>query len=229
MPYPFGTFSKAVPTALAINAAPANGRYCDPACTLWSLCYADNVQRYRPTILEALEKRSETSAALTRYLHDLMTSAAVQRLAEAPWVRFSVFGSFPDGSALTRAQRQLLAKLAKHVDPSRTHFPLETARKYLTYSKLGFEPRLSLGLNPDLKKLRRHADKRCSATIGNPEDKNPGWQARNLDLAKTEARKLRRLGIPTKVCPAIAGSAKCGSCKLCSGSSKFLTLFSLHA
>jgi hypothetical protein len=151
----------------------------------------------------------------------------------APWIRLSAFGSVPSATQLTEKQAELFRRLGAKLAPvsERVHFPVETASKYKLYTKLGFFPRLSLGTNPSTKRLRRamHANEQVSL-VADSGDRKPGWTKRQIDYARTLRRKLQKRfpAKAIKVCPAVAGSAKCGACTLCSHNGADIVIYPRH-
>lgn len=212
-----GSFSKAVPDAVAINFAPSSGVNCSDTCKVKHQgCYARNTETRKPSIHVSLERKAQDQ---TGYLHNLTKPHTLIKLHHAPWIRFSVFGSVPPAARLTETDRKHLIMLAGFCDPETTHLPVETLAKVRTYQKLGFFPRLSLGPNPSTRRIRNMLKLGIPISlIVDPMHQAPGWTDHAKTLAKLTARKLRKIyQKKILVCPAIIGSAKCGQCKACNG------------
>jgi hypothetical protein len=231
----FGTFHKGKPGALAVNFSPSAADNCSVTCTLrkLGLCYSEAVEAYRPSVLRNLQAKAKD---LTGYLKKLTHFDNLTKMMMAPWVRFSSFGSVPPASRLTQPQRSMLTRIAQALDPHRTHLPVETVAKWRTYRRLGFFPRLSLGVNPSARRIRHYLTHNIPVALtvspGNPEALEPGWTLASKIQARQVARKLRKRfpGKTIKACPAVLGSAKCGDCCLCEGTEKGadLIIYPLH-
>jgi hypothetical protein len=172
------------------------------------------------------------AADLSGYLRALLQSR--DQVLEAPWIRISAFGSVPPAGRLSRLQRDLMGnflRMLEQRDPTTVHFPVETSEKQKAYRVGKYFPRLSLGLNPSLRRISGWLRKGrpISMTYG-PETLEPGYTRAAISGSKTLARELRRKSPDhnIKVCPAIAGNAKCGACKLCSLSGADLVIYPLH-
>lgn len=212
-----GSFSKAVPDAVAINFAPSSGVNCSDTCKVKQAgCYARNTEARKPSIHVSLERKARDQGG---YLRKLTKPHTLVKLHHAPWIRFSVFGSVPPATRLTETDRKHLTMLAGFCDPEKTHLPVETLAKVRTYQELGFAPRLSLGPNPATRRIRNMVKLGIPISlIVDPMHQKPGWTEQAKILAKQTARKLRKIYQgKILVCPAIIGSAKCGECKACNG------------
>jgi hypothetical protein len=193
------------------------------------LCYAVRAEKRKPPIKVNLERKV---ADLSGYLRALLQSR--DQVLGAPWIRISAFGSVPPVSRLSRLQRDLVGsflRVLEQRDPATLHFPVETSEKQEAYRVGKYFPRLSLGLNPSIRRISGWLQKgRPIAMTYGPETLEPGYTRAAIPGSKTLARELRRK-FPDhniKVCPAIAGNAKCGACKLCALDGADLVIYPLH-
>lgn len=216
-----GEFGKGVPGAIALNFAQSGGINCDPGCQFFeSFCYAQNLEQHRSSLRANLQWKAD-------HLDEYLSAILQQRpkLEEAPWIRFSAFGSVP--ASLTDEQSHAFRAIASVLDPERTHFPVETRDKVDLYRALGFHPRLSLQTA-----VPEALDVPLSVVADDPADRARGWTGRNMDRARQLRRDLqaRFPRASVKVCPAVLGSAKCGQCRACSGlGGADVTIFPGHA
>jgi hypothetical protein len=222
-----GTFSKGVTGAVTLNFAPSGGKYCSDTCPLkGNGCYAQHVEKMKPSVKLSNERKA-------RVLSNTLAEMLARLDTAAPWIRLSAFGSVPSATQLTEKQTELFRQLGEKLAPvsERVHFPVETASKYKLYTRLGFFPRLSLGNNPSSKRLCRamHADEQISL-VADTGDRKLGWTKRQIDYARALRRKLqKRFPAKTvKVCPAVAGSAKCGECTLCGRDGADIVIYPRH-
>jgi hypothetical protein len=237
--YPFGTFNKATPGALAINFAPSSGHNCDLSCPLHrdngGGCYATAAEKHRPNITRSLAARA---LAPVEYVRDVLDGLNKANLCRVPWVRFSVFGSLPLATdvEVNPILEGLLRRLALRLRPHahKVHLPVETMRKATLYRALGFFPRLSLATAyaaedgadggtdgaDKLKPIRDtlNAGLPVSITSDDGLGEGRGWTKRQREHARRVTIPQLRRAFPDKKvrgCPAVLGNAKCGACRLC--------------
>jgi hypothetical protein len=227
-----GTYGKGIPGSLTVNFAPSGGKNCSDTCQLKKsgLCYATRAEARKPSIKVNLERKA---ADLSGYLKALLQSR--NQITEATWIRISAFGSVPPTGRLSRLQRDLMGSFLRMLaqrDPTTVHFPVETPEKQEAYRVGEYFPRLSLGLNPSPRRISGWLQKgRPVAMAYDPGTREPGYTRAAISGSKTLARDLRRK-FPDhniKVCPSIAGNAKCGACKLCALDGADLVIYPLHA
>ena len=212
-----GGFSKAVPGAVSINFSVSGGAHCDDSCTLKSsICYAIGQTARKPSIRVNGQRHEDNPeafvAALTEPQH-------LKRLCSAPWVRFSAFGAFFRPSTITprieSGMRQLAAALTAAGRMHLTHFPTETLAKARILRDYGFRPRVSCGTDDTrLPAVLAEGFTASLVVMGNKRAQGRNKRA-HCAPAFEKARELRAQGVDAKVCPAIAGNAKCGDCTLC--------------
>ena len=233
---PFGSFSKSVKGGLSLNFSTSGGRHCDPSCPLMSVCYAQGVERTYTTVNRQLVTR-EAVGGFTALLKDATTPKALAKMSSAPWFRFSVLGSIPDPRTWTKAQRKMLKTLADNVPHGLTHFPVETIRKARALINLGFSPRVSHGAHvealragiPASVSVQLNRDNGAPVRIRACNKKKLAHQAHlkfRAMVAELEAKLGRRLH--AKLCPAIIGNAKCGSCTMCANPEIDLIGYPIH-
>jgi hypothetical protein len=216
-----GSFSKALPGAVAINFSQSASTWCSDLCQhKRASCYAKNNEARKPSLQANLSWKQDNQLEYLRAIIESPTHTA--RIRTAPWVRLSAFGTVPPSEVLQASAplTKAFRKLAKLLSPlaARVHFPVETADKFNAYRALGFHPRLSLQTqDPDEIADAVRAGIPVSLAVGDPSDKAPRWTLRNKERARSFARKLRALlpGKRVTVCPAILGRAKCGDCTAC--------------
>ena len=212
-----GSFSKGTPGALAVNFSVSGGRHCDSSCTLKnSICYAIGQTARKPSIRVNGQRHEDHPeafvAALTEPQH-------LERLTTAPWIRFSAFGAFFQPSTITRpiadGMRRLAAALTAAGRMHLVHFPTETMAKARILRSYGFRPRVSCGT--DHARLPAVLSEGFTASLVVTGAKRATGKRKRAHCAPAfeKARELRAQGVDAKVCPAIAGNARCGDCTLC--------------
>lgn len=217
-----GTFSKGVPGANTINFAPSGSVNCSNECELkGTVCYAEAVEKLKGSITVNLIRKAADPEGFAQELAD-----NAHKLADAPWIRFSAFGSIP--TVVSRDWFQNMKRVAAHLPMDRVHFPVETLFKAATVKALGFMPRVSATTSEA--KLRDILTNAHVASLV----VDCGKRVRGRNKRKTAqpafdtARELNAEGIKTKVCPAITGSAKCGQCRLCADPTVKVIIYPLH-
>lgn len=218
----FGTFGKGIAGSRTINFGVSGGMFCDPGCTLkGNGCYAETIEKSKANITKNLVKKQADVDGYAKVLAD-----NVWRIADAPFVRFNSFGSIP--ATGSQVWVDSMKQLSRYLDSDRVHFPVETAWKAAIVTMMGFVPRLSLGLKPEMVQETVAKGTKVSVVI----DCGKRVQKKNkrtiAQPAFEYAKGLNAKGITAKVCPAITGSAKCGACKLCTGSGPMVVVYPLH-
>ena len=212
-----GTFSKGTPGAVAVNFSISGGVHCDSSCTLKrTICYAVTQTARKPSI-RVNGERHETHPE--SFVEALTEPQHLERLTTAPWVRFSAFGAFfrPDTITprIADGMRRLAAALAAAGRMHVVHFPTETLAKARILRDYGFNPRVSCGTDhARLAPVLAEGFTASLVVIGAKRAIGKHKRAHSAP-AFAKARELRAQGIDAKVCPAIAGNAKCGDCTLC--------------
>ena len=222
-----GSFGKGLPGSITLNFSTSGGNNCDRGCRYHpdsthalaaptvARCYAATCEnRHDRTQLRAkLERHEATDASV---LITLAMSELDRKGWDAPWFRFSAFGSVP--MEVPDNFADLILQLRAHGVP--IHLPIETAEKAERYRHAlvgtGVAVRESA---TDMLRWETVATP-MSMVAGSMEDK----PAKRIRDAK-ELAALRAAGTGRKVivCPAVAAmhlrtksdKAKCGACTAC--------------
>lgn len=221
-----GTFGKAIAGAVSVNFSVSGGEHCDDSCELKnSGCYACVSQKVKPSIYINLERKQNSKS---EYLQQLASAKSIKKMVSATWVRFSTFGSIYAPSALSQADNENLRTIAKALDHTKVHFPVETIEKGLHMNTLGFKTRVSA--NTNVSRLTEILSHGLNASVVIQGDKMARGKNKRLHSSKAFAymRELNSQGISAKVCPAIAGNAKCGQCTLCANESIKVIVYPMH-
>lgn len=218
----FGSFGKGIAGSRTINFGVSGGEFCDPGCTLkGNGCYAETTEKLKTSITKNLVKKQADPEGYAKVLAD-----NVWRIANAPFVRFNSFGSIP--ATGSQVWVDSMKQLARYLDPAIVHFPVETAWKAAIVTMMGFVPRLSLGLKPEMVQETVAKGTKVSVVIDCGKRVRGKNKRTTAQPAFEYAKGLNAQGITAKVCPAITGSAKCGACKLCTGSGPMVVVYPLH-
>jgi hypothetical protein len=217
-----GTFGKGVPGSRTINFAPSGSENCSDECVLKGReCYAETTEKLKGSITVNLVKKAANPEG---YARELAENA--HKIADAPWIRFSAFGSIPMVASWDWFQS--MKKVASALPLDRVHFPVETLVKAATVKAMGFIPRVSAATS-EAKLLDILKNDHVASLVVNCGKRVRGKNKRvTAQPAFDKAKELTAKGIRTKVCPAITGSAKCGQCKLCADSSVKVVIYPLH-
>lgn len=222
-----GSFGKGIAGSVTVNFAPSGGANCDDSCPLKKsrICYAISAESRKPSITVNLERKA---ADFSGYLSELVSDKAIAKLNAAPWVRFSAFGSIKDPNDISAADTAKLEYIAANIDHTKTHFPVETERKAAFLKSIGFNPRVSAATNLESAESLIIKGFQVSATVQGEKRAVGKNKRKHSQKAFDTAAEFRARGISAKVCPAIAGSAKCGDCKLCADKSIDLIIYPMH-
>lgn len=222
-----GSFGKGVPGSVTVNFGISGGKNCDDSCTLKQsgACYAITTEKVKPSITVNLERKENN---ITEYLQELTSPKAIAKFNAAPWIRASAFGSIPSPDKLTDQNLDSLRTIADNVDHSKLHFPVETMDKAQVLRMVGFNPRVSAGT--DKQKALSYVIQGFNTSLVVEGPKRAMGKNKRLysEPAFELSKELNSQGITSKVCPAIAGSAKCGACKLCADKDIDLILYPMH-
>lgn len=221
-----GSYGKGVVGSATVNFTTSGGKHCDDSCPLkGNGCYAIATEAMKPSITINLERKEEN---VSDYLQALATPKAIAKLQAAPWVRFAAFGSIPAPSELTLGDFANLRTIAASLDHTRVHFPTETLAKADMLKVAGFMPRVSVATN--LKALPQVIKAGHVASCAVKGDKLARGKNKRAHSAQavTFMRELKEQGISAKVCPAVAGNAKCGACTACADKSVQVIVYPMH-
>ena len=221
-----GSFGKGIPGSVTVNFGVSGGANCDDSCTLkGNGCYAITTEAVKPSITVNLERKQ---ANLTQYLTELTSHKALAKLNAAPWIRASAFGSIPAPDKITDKQYKLLETFAAGITNERLHWPVETLDKARLLRSVGFNPRYSAGLDVTKAISAVIQGFNTSLVVEGPKKARGKNKRKYSEPAFIAMRDLTSQGINSKVCPAIAGSAKCGACTLCSDKSIDVIIYPMH-
>ena len=221
-----GTYGKGVEGSCTVNFTLSGGRHCDDSCPLKDgPCYAITTEAMKPSISVNLERKQNNIDA---YIGQLASPKSLGKLARAPWVRFAAFGSIPEPGELSRKAKNGLKQIAQALDHSRVHWPTETLKKARMLKTLGFTPRVSVATNTqNLGKVLR-AGHVASCTVAGEKLARGKNKRAHSSKAIAFVRDLQSKGIAAKVCPAVAGEAKCGSCTACANPNVSVIVYPMH-
>jgi len=221
-----GTYGKGVTGSATVNFTTSGGRHCDDSCPLkGNGCYAITTEAMKPSITINLEKKQEN---IGEYLQALVAPKAISKLQQAPWVRFAAFGSIPAPADLTLQDFKHFRTIGAALDHSRVHFPTETIAKADMLKVAGFTPRVSVATNTEnLHKVLQAGHVASCAVKGDKLARGKNKRAHSAQ-AITFVRDLRAQGINAKVCPAVAGNAKCGACTACADKRVQVIVYPMH-
>jgi hypothetical protein len=219
-----GTYGKGIAGSVTINFTVSGGKHCDDSCRLKGAgCYAEQTGKVKPSITVNLEKKEANFSA---YLSTLATPKGLEKIRNAPWIRFAAFGSVPAPSSWTDDDRANLAKIAKAAEANgRYHFPIETVEKARALKAVGFSRvRVSDGASVEA----RLNGFPVSVVVQGAKRAIGKNKRAHAAPAFERAKEYRANGVNAKVCPAIVGSAKCGSCTLCADNNVAIVIYPMH-
>ena len=220
-----GSYGKGVAGSATVNFTVSGGKHCDPSCAIRAQCYAITTEAMKPSITINLERKEEH---FSEYLQALTTPKAIAKLQQAPWVRFAAFGSIPAPSLWSLADFHAFSRLAQALDHSKVHFPTETIEKANVLQVAGFMPRVSVATKVEnLPKVLAAGHVASCAVKGDKLARGKNKRSHSAH-AITFVRDLRSQGINAKVCPAVAGNAKCGSCTACADPAVQVIVYPMH-
>ena len=206
---------------------------CDPRCRLLELCYASRIERIYKGLNAKLADHAKRGPLW-------VVNQAILQLRPKPirWFRFSVNGSVPEKYSLgsdwpkfTTALRILISKA--QVLGAKVHFPVESINKARAYRTalqgLNIVVRRSVqtGLSAAI-----NAKDHCSIVISDgplhsgcvtKEEKRT-----NTAASYAAAKRIRAAGRSAVVCPAVAGSSKCGKCTACADPAVDIVVYPFH-
>jgi len=224
---PLSTFSKAVANAIALNFSPSGGSWCGKGCSHHPAnggkCYAARLEAMRGSLAKSLARKQTAHGDHLKWLARVWDPAG-----SIPWIRFSAFGTVPHDPNPNREDwLALAAKLSQF--QGRVHFPVETTTKFERYAALGFSPRLSLQ-SASVPSILGHTRLGRPVAVTVRGDKQGGESAKRANIRESRilASKLRSLGRSAVVCPAIAGSSKCGKCRACADTRVSTVIYPEH-
>jgi hypothetical protein len=219
-----GTYGKGIEGSATVNFTVSGGKHCDDSCSLKGAgCYAEQTGKVKPSITVNLEKKE---ADFSGYLATLATPKGLEKIRTAPWVRFAAFGSVPVPSSWTNEDRANWTKIAEAAEShGRYHFPIETVEKARALKALGFSRvRVSDGASVEA----RLNGFPVSIVVQGAKRATGKNKRAHAAPAFEKAKQYRARGVNAKVCPAIAGSAKCGSCTLCADNDVAIVIYPMH-
>jgi hypothetical protein len=221
-----GSFGKGIKGSVTVNFGISGGSNCDDSCTLkGNGCYAITTEAVKPSITVNLERKQNN---LTQYLTELTSPKALAKFNAAPWIRASAFGSIPAPEQITDDQYSLLKDLATGITNKAIHWPVETLDKARLLRSVGFNPRYSAGLDVSKAISAVIQGFNTSVVIQGPKRATGKNKRKHSEPAFIAMKDLSSQGITSKVCPAIAGSAKCGACKLCADPKIDVIIYPMH-
>jgi hypothetical protein len=222
-----GAYSKGIAGSATVNFSVSGGAHCANECPLKGVaCYAENVQGMKPSVRRNLERHEADPLGFLQEL-GAPKSPHLTKLHNAPWVRFSAFGSIY--SVISEAMREPLMRVALAVRNGFYHFPVETIAKARTMRELGFDAvRVSCADNLTKMHLALAEGLATSLVIAGPKRALGKNRRAHSAPAFAKAHELRKSGIKALVCPAIAGSAKCGACRACANNDVQVVIYPLQ-
>ena len=219
-----GSYGKGIAGSVTVNFTVSGGKHCSDTCPLkGNGCYAITTEAMKPSITINLERKENDISA---YLDAISTPTALGKLSAAPWVRFAAFGSIPE--TLSEKDQENLKTVAEALDHSRVHFPTETLGKAAMLKRAVFTPRVSVATKTENLGQVLAAGHVASCTVKG--EKRAIGKNKRLHSGQAIAfvRSLHKQGITAKVCPAVAGSAKCGQCTACAKNDVQVIVYPMH-
>jgi hypothetical protein len=212
-----GSFSKAVPKAIALNFSESGGANCSTKCEALKkgVCYAVHTERMKLSIQVSGQRKRELGFAALCAAYQAKIEKLVSKGETIPWIRFSTFGSVPN-RRLTGHEMEAFADMVRSF-PADTpvHFPVETREKAERFRAIAVAFELDLVVRESCQ-----SDKRMREASG-PSSRivfKGATKRERLENATDLARTLP----DARVCPAIASTInrrprpiKCGQCTLC--------------
>ena len=221
-----GAFGKGRAGSVTVNFGVSGGRNCSDTCTLkGNGCYAITTEAVKPSITVNLERKQNN---LTKYLTELTSPAALNKLNRASWIRCSAFGSIPDPAEITQEQTNLFKQIGQGINNKLLHWPVETLDKARFLRSVGFNPRYSAGLDKNKAICATIMGFNTSLVVEGTKLARGKNKRIHSAAAFDTAKDLNKRGIRAKVCPAIAGSAKCGDCTLCADKQVQVIIYPKH-
>lgn len=212
-----GTFSKAVPNAVALNFSESGGMNCSTKCEALKkgVCYAIHTERMKPSIQVSGQRKRELGFANLCKSYQRQIERKKAKGEAIPWIRFSTFGSVPN-RRLTGTEMEAFAELVQSFpDGTPVHFPVETREKADRFRAIAVAFDLNLVVRESCQ-----SNKRMEESTG-PSSRivfDGATKKERLENAITLSRTLPN----ARVCPAIASTInrrpkpiKCGQCTLC--------------
>lgn len=229
-----GTFSKAVPKAIAINFSESGGENCSPQCQAlkMGICYAIHTEKMKPSIQISGERKRLAGFANVCRAYAKQIRNKVESGESIPWIRFSTFGSVPN-RPLTEEEIMAFVDLVRSFPPGTpVHFPVETRQKAERFRALSYAFDLPLVVRESCQTDARAME--CMEK-GMPSSRivyDGETKRERLEAARKIAKES---GGRAVVCPAIASTIlrrpepmKCGKCTLCSQANRTLILYPQH-
>lgn len=219
-----GTFSKALPGAIALNFAESGGVNCSDECQAKDkFCYAEQVEKMKPSVATSGERKRLAGFAecCNAYAAEIRKRAAKGHAF--PWIRFSSFGSVPN-RPLSPVEILAFIQLVRSFPPGvPVHFPVETKEKAMRFRAIANHYGLKLVVRESAQSENRALE--CLAEGSAASLIFSAGRNKRERLAGAIAYAKGKPG--AKVCPAIASTIlrrpvkiKCGSgkggCTACS-------------
>lgn len=217
----FGSFSKALPGAVALNFSESGGANCSKRCQALKLgvCYAVHVEKMKPSVQTSGERKRKMNFASLCLAYKTQIEKRIAKGEHVPWIRFSTFGSVPN-RPLTGEEMQAFASLVKSFPAGvPVHFPVETRQKAERFRAIAVAFDLPLVVRES---AQSDSGFRESMAQGKPVSRivyKGDTKRERLENARKIAKRSKG---KARVCPAIASTilrtkpVKCGQCTLCS-------------
>ena len=226
-----GTFSKAVPDAIALNFSESGGPDCSATCEALkrNVCYAVHTERLKPSIQVSGQRKRELGFEALCHIYARKIYNIADKGKVIPWIRFSTFGTVPDRKLTSNEIVAFGILVESFPEGSPVHFPVETQEKADRFR--------AIAVALDLKDLvirescqsdeRMWESTRPASRIVFDGDTKRERLANAVTLAAT---------LPdARVCPAIASTilrrpkpVKCGQCTLCARGDVQMILYPMH-
>ncbi len=215
----FGTFSKGVPGAVALNFSESASAWCSDGCKLKGAgCYAERLEQMRPNVKGAGVRRRrlgfvQQANAFTAALRCLRSCGV-----RCPWLRFSAFGAVPKPGQFRKfkgAETAFLAladELAEHrAGGAGVHFPVESKGKADFYQALVGD-RFTVRESVQSSRAFVSRPGAVSYCVGGAGESRAAKLERGRELIQQREAATGRRSI---FCPAITSDSKCGKCRAC--------------
>ena len=230
----FTDFSKGISGSIGLSFSESASEACDKGCRLWDACYATRIERmYTGYRAKLARHRRRGPISVVR--------EAIRTLPDRhiPWARLSVSGSLPACKDMSAKRWRIFGNdLRQFVIESLGkgalfHIPVESTRKARSYRAMLKGLKVVVRRTsqaPTIEKLVGESDIRSWVAASRIHKGCVTKQevTANIALARAVASRIRESGESCVVCPAIAGSSKCGKCTACASACVDVVIYPFH-
>lgn len=216
-----GSFSKALPGAVALNFSESGGANCSTQCQALKLgvCYAIHTEKMKPSVQTSGERKRKMGFAPLCKAYQAQIEKRIAKGDFIPWIRFSTFGSVPNRPLTGEEMKAFVSLIRSFPVGVPVHFPVETRVKAERFRAIAVAFALPLIVRESAQSDSGFQD---SMKAGKPVSRII-YKGKTKRERLENARKIaKRSKGKARVCPAIASTilrtkpVKCGQCTLCS-------------